>query len=362
MQSRNANLDLTRACAILMVVIYHTIQMLPQKNSVLWQFVQAGRYGVDLFFVLSGFLIGGLYWNEQIQFGNVYKLRFILRRILRTAPPYFITLLLAYTGVFISRNEPFDFGYLFFFQNYYIRIPFFFISWSLCVEEHFYLFLPFFLYVLRIRAFKDRIVLILLLTSFFPLIFRVFTFVPSSNPPFGYYFTASHLRFEGLILGILASYIFINNNSTVKLMLRYKYAIYFSTLLLLFSTSLLPERIMYTAGYYLLAVLFSLSVLVASVDNPGKLARSHFVFIIAITSYSIYLTHAMVIHIVLKLSDKLSLLFFQWLIMFISILISGYVYYKIIEKSVLTVRGKIIPKRKSVSHPIYSMGDKVNSG
>ena len=52
--TRDANLDLLRAVAILMVVVYHVIQMSPVPQPALMRFAAFGQYGVDVFFVLSG--------------------------------------------------------------------------------------------------------------------------------------------------------------------------------------------------------------------------------------------------------------------------------------------------------------------
>ena len=136
-RSRVANLDLIRCFAILGVVLYHTTQMVA-GSSFIAAFTNTGQYGVDLFFVLSGFLIGSLYWAERNQNGSVNLSRFIERRILRTAPPYFFALVLSFLPLWILEGRNFDFGYLFFLQNYYTEIPFFLVSWSLCVlcREH----------------------------------------------------------------------------------------------------------------------------------------------------------------------------------------------------------------------------------
>ena len=93
---RIVNLDLIRAIGICAVVIFHTVQMVGRDGFVLIsKFTHVGHYGVDLFFVLSGFLIGNLYWHELVENGRVDIKRFILRRILRTYPPYLIALLLS---------------------------------------------------------------------------------------------------------------------------------------------------------------------------------------------------------------------------------------------------------------------------
>jgi peptidoglycan/LPS O-acetylase OafA/YrhL len=62
-KSRDPYLDLLRALAIVMVLIHHVAQMLPVPQYWLMAYTHYGAFGVDLFFVLSGWLIGGLFWR-----------------------------------------------------------------------------------------------------------------------------------------------------------------------------------------------------------------------------------------------------------------------------------------------------------
>jgi peptidoglycan/LPS O-acetylase OafA/YrhL len=139
---RNNNLDLLRATAIILVVIYHLFVQWPVTDPGIRDWTKYGQYGVDLFFVLSGWLIGGLYWREYLKFGDVHVGRFWMRRWFRTLPPYYVALLISWVAVYTQRGTPWDSGYLFFIQNFYYQIPYFSVSWSLAVEEHFYLFAP----------------------------------------------------------------------------------------------------------------------------------------------------------------------------------------------------------------------------
>ena len=148
-RNRNSPLDELRAAAIVMVLVYHVGQRWPPLRPHLESVTKFGEYGVDLFFVLSGWLIGKLYWGEFLRTGTVRIDRFIIARLSRTIISHLAALCVAYAGVAYFRHEHFNWGYFLFVQNYYIDVPYFSVSWSLCVEEHFYLLLPFPLRILR---------------------------------------------------------------------------------------------------------------------------------------------------------------------------------------------------------------------
>ena len=147
-------LDFLRALAISLVVISHITYLLNfNESSNLVTLIRAlGAVGVDIFFVLSGFLIGGIILKRIIAGKTAFKdlLVFWKRRWLRTLPNYFLILILN-TIIFYVFNEAFEnrlVNYFFFTQNFNIGHPNFFTeAWSLSVEEYAYLFLPFLLYL-----------------------------------------------------------------------------------------------------------------------------------------------------------------------------------------------------------------------
>jgi peptidoglycan/LPS O-acetylase OafA/YrhL len=141
-------LDLMRAIAIVLVVFDHNI-------DALGRFVPgmpkgAGIDGVDLFFVLSGYLIGGILLKYAAMDGvPLWKraLDFWQRRWLRTLPNYYLFLLLnmlmVYCGIGYGLLNHNTWGYFFFLQNVWKPVDlFFWESWSLVVEEWYYLLFP----------------------------------------------------------------------------------------------------------------------------------------------------------------------------------------------------------------------------
>lgn len=348
---RIENLDLIRAVAIGVVVIYHTVQMVGEsKFGFIAKFTHLGQYGVDLFFVLSGFLIGRLYWEELIKTGTVDILRFISRRVLRTYSPYIVALFLSFIPAWIGRGQTFDFGYLLFLQNYYQRIPFFLVSWSLCIEEHFYVFLPLVLYFTN-KLQPVKVLSILLISGLIPLILRLSLIKYQLNSDFGYYITATHFRCEGLILGVVASHIYtyfplathsIGNDFTCNIITLS--AVVFASFL-----PFLSPGFIYYWGLTIVALLLFLLVLSYSSRSPISIAKNSIVKKIASSSYSVYLTHALTLHVVLLLANKANLHYFiTWLLTLPAIFIVGNVFYNLVEKNSLVFREKIAPKKTSI--------------
>jgi peptidoglycan/LPS O-acetylase OafA/YrhL len=157
---RIEELDGLRGFAILLVIVYHYIVAISAPRYPLWTLVtQAGSLfwsGVDLFFVLSGFLIAGILL-ESAQSEHYFK-TFYLRRVHRIFPLYFAWLALFYLALYFDVDRTYGvhiFGsaaplwlYPLFLQNnapllLNAELPVWLaMSWSLAVEEQFYLVLP----------------------------------------------------------------------------------------------------------------------------------------------------------------------------------------------------------------------------
>lgn len=134
---RNAGLDFVRALAVLLVIGRH-LPLTPDSSLVqrIWHGI--GWIGVDLFFVLSGFLISNLIFEEIERKGVFDVRRFLVRRAFKIYPPFYFLIfatLLVGGGDFRTRTV---LGEMLFLQNYLGSI--WNHTWSLAVEEHFYLF------------------------------------------------------------------------------------------------------------------------------------------------------------------------------------------------------------------------------
>jgi peptidoglycan/LPS O-acetylase OafA/YrhL len=205
----NKQLDGLRFIAVLLVLIEHFALNIGKYFS-------AGFYGVDLFFVLSGFLITGILLNSKEPFFLSYK-KFIGRRTLRIFPIYYLSILI----LFLLGNK-YVYQYLYYYLTYtynyawgYFNIPINETShfWSLCVEEQFYLFWPFLVLGLRnkISLLKYLIGVVIIFCSL-QFHFNIVSFITLYNTvgliPQAY----------ALAIGALGAILYRSNSIPIKLM------------------------------------------------------------------------------------------------------------------------------------------------
>lgn len=182
--TRVYGLDVFRAVAILLVVVGHG-GFLIDKALPGFPYIKLID-GVELFFVLSGFLIGSIlikiYEREgSLSFSTISN--FWKRRWLRTLPNYYLVLLLnvlfVYWGITSGDTEKISWKFLLFLQNFNSYFTdFFWESWSLTVEEWFYILTPLSIFVLHkclVGIMSKKQILLLMITSFIllPLAYRI---------------------------------------------------------------------------------------------------------------------------------------------------------------------------------------------
>lgn len=201
------SLDGLRGVAVLLVVLFHFARL----KFISFSF-EIGWIGVQLFFVLSGFLITRILLKKSKTSLSLFLKQFYFRRILRIFPLYFFYLLLIFI-IFIVKNEPADYlpslPYLATFTyNFSILLTEWKLSrmyvhlWSVSVEEQFYLIWPFLIFYLSELSLKKIIVLIILITPLIRIIIAI-NLSPIINDDLRgniiYWFTPSH--FDAFAVG-----------------------------------------------------------------------------------------------------------------------------------------------------------------
>jgi peptidoglycan/LPS O-acetylase OafA/YrhL len=151
---RLPSLDGLRAIAVLLVILFHLeLSKTFQPARYLWRF-DIGYTGVKVFFVLSGFLITTLLLREWQRTGKVNLAAFYVRRIFRIFPAYYTYLAVAAIAVSmgVATASRTDFLYAVVFLSDYHKAEWVLLhTWSLAVEEQFYLLWPVILVTLGMR-------------------------------------------------------------------------------------------------------------------------------------------------------------------------------------------------------------------
>ncbi|MGZ5002373.1 MAG: acyltransferase family protein [Chthoniobacterales bacterium] len=220
--ARVFGLDALRAAAILFVVLTHSFVVLyPHMPSWFGLLGHGGFYGVELFFVLSGFLIGRILLRREDDLRRNEQLAiFYLRRWFRTLPLFWLFLLvnvvleISLRGRHLSASEILTHG--FFLRNFAaFHLSFFPESWSLAIEEWFYLLFPAALWAgLRLTR---RFEIVFLATALGFLLFSTIARMFSAPQPEATWSTWQRMivihRFDGLMFGVLAAWLSLRHKN-----------------------------------------------------------------------------------------------------------------------------------------------------
>ena len=209
-------LDLLRAAAILMVIYAHAFVVLyPHFGEPLGYFGHGGFYGVELFFVLSGFLIGGILIRAGADLAHAGNVAFFyVRRWFRTLPLFFLFLFVNAIFERLFRAHPVGFSEVLshglFLRNLTgLHLTFFPESWSLAIEEWFYLLFPAALWFGLKLTRRFGIVFLVAAFTFlaFSTIARLITGLdPSASWPNQIRMGVIY-RFDALMIGVLAAWL-----------------------------------------------------------------------------------------------------------------------------------------------------------
>ena len=358
---REIELDFIRGLAILMVLDFHAPAHWMFSPFDLLGFRNFGWAGVDVFFVLSGFLVGGLLIKEWRVRRRIDGRRFLVRRIFKIWPQYYVFLGLMLLSGHRTLHELW--GNLLNIQNYTGGIPH---TWSLAVEEHAYLLLVVCLaaaarWNVRMRSLSALLATVcaLVVASRMVLIEKGYDVV-----------TETHTRIEGILYGVLLAILYHYAPAGFRRVqeLRWMWVGALAVTLVFFRfqtdapwSASLGWDMANLLGVALLMLLY----------RPGRVRERTWLYRliawIGVYSYGIYLWHVSVIAPAMSLASRLP----GWMVPVWAGVVPvvagiglGAVFTKVVELPALKLRDRILPRQvdSPVGRPAEEERDAQTSG
>jgi peptidoglycan/LPS O-acetylase OafA/YrhL len=324
-------MDFLRSVAILLVILAHSVLSYgaPAELAPL----QFGGNGVDLFFVLSGWLLGSQLFKELSTTHHINIPKFWYRRWMRTFPAYYAVLTASVLQRYLTKDSvEFPWQYFVFVQNYHFPLEFFSISWSLCVEEQFYLMIaP--LLLLTYRMHRHGTTLVLLVMMIAPFCFRQLGWY--DNPK------ETHVRIDCCVAGILLAQIYRQYPEFWSRITRIAVPASLVALMCYLMFVLgryFPETGIKDPDKSVLALMFMSWVLVANATD--KLRTRLYVpgaYYIATRSYSLYLVHPEALALISRIVPDIWFPAYFVCTLAISCLLAE-MLYRFIEKPIMNMR------------------------
>lgn len=205
-------LDGWRAFAIIAVILSHLKDSLYPPGSTLFNFFSYGPEGVSLFFAISGYIISVKLFSEFDETSSINLRAFYIRRFFRLMPAslLYIASLILFNNLDLIQVMPIEIWSTVFFWRNYVTMeatPLTAHFWSLSVEEHFYLFFPSFLLLLKThKKIFGGIVLLGLWVTFWRKIGTIDS-ITGQLPFVKYTMHYTMGRLDGLLYGALIAYI-----------------------------------------------------------------------------------------------------------------------------------------------------------
>ena len=324
--SNISSLDLFRGIAGYGVAICHFYYYLYKLEN--FQFYSI--FFVEFFFVLSGFV---LFPQLQKVYNNTNNTKiFYFRRWLRTIPPYLVALI-CYSILF-SKFDIDTLKYLLFIQNItdnFVDLDYFYVAWSLSIEEFFYFIFPIFLVVFNKRKFIHIVILFILIIYVIKIVYLL------SNVDGQFYRIGTFLRLDSIAFGVLTRIYFekIKNNFINML----------SIILVIVSMNYFIKdfKNLTTIELFLFVLLMQyLSInLIIIFINFNKLIVSKylnsFFSLLSKQTYSIYLFHFIFVYLI-KVNEFLLNSEFIFIFYLILLFLFSSLFYYIFEKNIIKNR------------------------
>jgi peptidoglycan/LPS O-acetylase OafA/YrhL len=345
-------LDVLRGFAILLVMGVH-VPAYP-----IWSTI--GGWGVDLFFVLSGFLISNLLFTEYRNRGAIRLSRFFFRRALKLYPSFYLLLGLTLVYCFVdhvhfSGRELL--GEMTLTQNYVGAI--WGHTWSLAVEEHFYIVLPLILAFMMWRNKGSEnpfhaIPYVFLGVAIACLTLRLVNSYLHPIHDHHIHYQPSHLRADSLFFGVFLSYLHNFRQPILKRLMSnpWRFPVSAISVLALAPACFLPtnDPFVYTFGFTFVYIGFGTMLLLSIYQEedrkrpaPGMATRA--IAWMGTYSYTLYLWHVPMAQVFGALARRYGMVnqYLLHAIYFLSTLAVAVMLSKLVEMPVLKLRERLFP-------------------
>jgi peptidoglycan/LPS O-acetylase OafA/YrhL len=351
-QKRIFQLDVLRGFAILLVMGVH-VPAYP-----IWSTI--GGWGVDLFFVLSGFLIANLLFTEYRNTSDIRFTRFFIRRALKLYPSFYLLLGLTLLYCFLW-HVPFTgrqlLGELLLTQNYIGAI--WGHTWSLAVEEHFYILLPLILaFMLRRNGGAKNpfraIPYTFLGVAAACLILRIVNSHLHPVHDHHIHYQPSHLRADALFFGVFLSYLHNFEPRVVQTLMRapWRFPISVVSILALAPALFIPtsDPFIYTFGFTLVYIGFGTMLLLSVYQEDRKRPKPGFavrwIAWMGTYSYTLYLWHVPMAQVFGTLAPRFGKVnqYVLHAVYFMTTIAISVALSKLVEIPALRLRERFFPK------------------
>lgn len=362
-KQRIFGLDVVRAVAIVLVLFSHIYYLIDSANP--WLISISGLFGfvgVELFFVLSGFLIGSILLKLFIDdhFSTKELITFLKRRWFRTLPAYYLVLVLnLLLAIYLGYTIEGWWRYFFFIQNFSsYHITFFTESWSLSIEEFAYILAPITL-LLGWKVFKkDKklgfLVLSLLLLFLFTMLRYVFYINSSISNMDAWNLNIKAIaiyRIDAIIIGFVVAWLhyfyaaFLKKYSTYFFIIA---AILFFIQFIFFNTigyNIVTKPLYFNVFYFTFSGFTLALALPAFIYwNKANAKIESIVTFVSKISYSMYLLHYSIITVLIKMiltTYQVSLSTYLIIVIYIfTTVLFSFLLYHFYEKPMTKLRDK----------------------
>lgn len=360
-------LDFLRAIAIILVFLWHYRRY--GCPDWLIGIAKFGWTGVDLFFVLSGYLIGEQLFTKIASSHPISIYEFYFKRFFRIIPAYIAVLILYYSIPAFNEKDSMSplWKFLTFTMNFgldYQNAGAFSHAWSLCIEEQFYLIFPILIIFLNKIKANNKALLILISLFILGLIVRIYSWQTFVSPIYldkenmalvgntysKYVYYPTYNRLDGLLVGIAIAMLFsFRPKAKDWLMSKGNYFFGFGIIVLTSSYFICQDQFSFhtaVLSYPLVSIGYGLLVIAVLSSNCFINKFNFNIFsALATISYSVYLTHKQINHILQNLLADYDInRNWSFLICFLVSIIGGLILYITIEKPFLILRDKLLKR------------------